>query len=413
MFTYNYIKMNKIYPCVIGLGYVGLPIFVRLKKKFQTIGFDVDPNRVNSLLQKVDKNKEFKKTQLSLDKASIISCNNKDLKNSNFFIITVPTPVHKNYMPNLKPLKEASKLVGKNLKKGDIVFIESTIYPSVTKDICLPIIEKNSDLKNKIDFDIGYSSERINPGDKTHSIENIKKVVSIETNNKKVLKKVLNIYKTIAKKIIISKHIKEAETSKVIENVQRDLNIALMNEIFLICEKLDINFSEVKRLALTKWNFHDYSPGLVGGHCLPVDPYYLAHIAKKNKYSSNVILSGRKVNNGMQNYIINKIIRLTKSKKKNKKILLFGVSYKSNVADVRNSIPMEIWKKMKKKYKNNIYCVDSVIDERIAKKNNILSSVGNLKIDCFIALVNHKDLNLQFKKAKAKNKDIKFINLWK
>ena len=404
--------MNKIYPCIIGLGYVGLPIFVRLKKKFKTLGFDIDSNRIKSLSAKVDKNKEFKKKELSLDNKSIITDNSKFLKDSNFFIITVPTPVYKNYKPNLNPLVEASKLVGKNLNSGDIVFVESTIYPTVTKDICLPIIEKYSGLKNKIDFDIGYSSERINPGDKIHSIENIKKVVSIETDNKTILKKVVNIYKTIAKKIIISKHIKEAETSKVIENVQRDLNIALMNEIFMICERLNINFNEVKRLALTKWNFHNYSPGLVGGHCLPVDPYYLAHIAKKNKYSANIILSGRKVNNEMQNYIINKIIRLTKIKEKKKKIILFGASYKPNVADVRNSIPMEIWKKLKKKFNNNVYCIDSIIDPPIAKKNNILTNVGNLKVDYFIPLVKHNNLNLQFKRAKANNKKIKLIDPW-
>ena len=404
--------MNKIYPCIIGLGYVGLPIFVRLKKKFKTLGFDIDSNRIKSLSAKVDKNKEFKKKELSLDNKSIITDNSKFLKDSNFFIITVPTPVYKNYKPNLNPLVEASKLVGKNLNSGDIVFVESTIYPTVTKDICLPIIEKYSGLRNKIDFDIGYSSERINPGDKIHSIENIKKVVSIETDNKMILKKVVNIYKTIAKKIIISKHIKEAETSKVIENVQRDLNIALMNEIFMICERLNINFNEVKRLALTKWNFHNYSPGLVGGHCLPVDPYYLAHIAKKNKYSANIILSGRKVNNEMQNYIINKIIRLTKIKEKKKKIILFGASYKPNVADVRNSIPMEIWKKLKKKFNNNVYCIDSIIDPPIAKKHNILTNVGNLKVDYFIPLVKHNNLNLQFKRAKANNKKIKLIDPW-
>ena len=185
-----------------------------------------------------------------------------------------------------------------------------------------------------------------------------------------------------------------------------------MNEIFMICERLNINFSEVKRLALTKWNFHNYSPGLVGGHCLPVDPYYLAHIAKKNKYSANIILSGRKVNNEMQNYIINKIIKLTKIKIKNKKIILFGASYKPNVADVRNSIPMEIWKILKKKYNSNIYCIDSVIDPLIARKHNILSNVGNLKVDYFIPLVKHNNLNLQFKKARTNNKEIKLIDLW-
>ena len=404
--------MTKIYPCIVGLGYVGLPLFVRLKKKFQTIGFDTDLNRVDHLNKRIDKNGEYAKKDLILNNKSKITNKSHLLKKSNFFIITVPTPVNKNFTPDLTHLKSASKIVGKNLSKNDIVFVESTIYPSVTQKICLKIIEKFSHLKNKKDFNIGYSSERINPGDKIHSVENIKKVVAIESNKKEILDRVLLIYKSIAKKLIISKHIKEAETSKVIENIQRDLNIALMNEIYLICEKLEISFKEVKRLALSKWNFHNYSPGLVGGHCLPVDPYYLAHIAKQKNYPSKVILAGREINNGMEKYIINKIIKITKINTQNKKILLFGVTYKSDVADTRNSIPLNIWKKLKIKYMRKIDCVDGCIDKEVAKKNNIKTHVEKKKYDYFIPLVKHKNFESQFQKAKVNNKQIKLINLW-
>ena len=186
-----------------------------------------------------------------------------------------------------------------------------------------------------------------------------------------------------------------------------------MNEIYLICEKLGINFNEVKRLALSKWNFHNYSPGLVGGHCLPVDPYYLAHIAKQKNYPSKVILSGREINNGMEKYLINKILKITKIKFVNKKILLFGVTYKSNVSDIRNSIPLNIWKILKTKLKKKIYCVDSCIDKEIAKKLNVETNIKNAKYDYFIPLVKHKDFELQFKKAKANNKEIKLIDLWR
>ena len=405
--------MTKIYPCIIGLGYVGLPLFIRLKKKFCTIGFDTDNKRIKYLKKKIDKNGEYKKKDLILYNKSKITNKSLALKKANFFIITVPTPVKKNFTPDLKSLRLACKTVGKNLKKNDIVFIESTIYPSVTQKVCLKILENFSGLKNKKDFNIGYSSERINPGDKIHSVEKIKKVVAIETKEKDILNKTFLVYRAIAKKLVISKFIREAETSKVIENIQRDLNIALMNEIYLICEKLGINFNEVKRLALSKWNFHNYSPGLVGGHCLPVDPYYLAHIAKQKNYPSKVILSGREINNGMEKYLINKILKITKIKFVNKKILLFGVTYKSNVSDIRNSIPLNIWKILKTKLKKKIYCVDSCIDKEIAKKINVETNIKNAKYDYFIPLVKHKDFELQFKKAKANNKEIKLIDLWR
>ena len=404
--------MSRIYPCIIGLGYVGLPLFVRLKKRFQTTGFDINSDRVKYLNKKIDKNGEYNKKELTLNNKSIITNKSSLLKKSNFYIITVPTPVKKNFTPDLAYLKLASKTVAQNLKKNDIVFVESTIYPSVTQKICLKILEKYSRLKNKKDFNIGYSSERINPGDKIHSVEKIKKVVAIENNNKEILNRVLTVYKKIAKKLVLSKHIKEAETSKVIENIQRDLNIALMNEIYLICEKLEINFKEVKRLALSKWNFHNYSPGLVGGHCLPVDPYYLAHIAKQKNYPSKVILSGREVNNGMEKYVINKILKITKIKTQNKKVLLFGITYKANVGDIRNSISLNIWKKLKIKYKKKIYCIDSCVDKKFAKKNNISVNVKNIKYDYFIPLVKHEDFESQFQKAKKNNKKLKLIDLW-
>ncbi len=403
--------MKKIYPCVVGLGYVGLPLFVRLKNKFSTIGFDINKDRVGYLLKKQDQNKEFSKNDLILKNNSVITNNVKNIKKANFFIVTVPTPVNQKFEPDLKFLKDAVTIIGKNLKKDDIIFIESTIYPSVTQNFCIPILERESKLKINKDFIIGYSSERINPGDKKHSVENINKVVAIETNDKKILKKVKTVYKIISKKIILSKFIKEAETSKVIENIQRDLNIALMNEIFLICEKLKINFNEVKKLALTKWNFHNYSPGLVGGHCLPVDPYYLAYIAKKKNYPSEVILSGRKVNNNMKKYIIKKITELLKKNKFNAKILLFGASYKPNVADIRNSIPLNVYKFLKKKYRKKIFCIDTFVELKIAKKLHILNKIDKIKYDYFIPLVFHKNMKLIFKKVLKNNKKIKFLNL--
>ena len=403
--------MKKIYPCVVGLGYVGLPLFVRLKNKFSTIGFDINKDRVAYLLKKQDQNKEFSKNDLILKNNSVITNNVKNIKKANFFIVTVPTPVNQKFEPDLKFLKNAVTIIGKNLKKDDIIFIESTIYPSVTQNFCIPILERESKLKINKDFIIGYSSERINPGDRKHSVENINKVVAIETNNKKILKKVKTVYKIISKKIILSKFIKEAETSKVIENIQRDLNIALMNEIFLICEKLKINFNEVKKLALTKWNFHNYSPGLVGGHCLPVDPYYLAYIAKKKNYPSEVILSGRKVNNNMKKYIIKKITELIKKNKFNTKILLFGASYKPNVADIRNSIPLNVYKFLKKKYRKKIFCIDTFVELKIAKKLHILNKIDKIKYDYFIPLVFHKNMKLIFKKVLKNNKKIKFLNL--
>ena len=282
----------KINPCVIGLGYVGLPIILHLASKFSSHGFDINTNRINNLKNKIDTNNEFKSKDFYKKKIHFTN-NLSDIKNCNFFIICVPTPVKKNKKPNLQNLKNAIDIVSKVLKKNDIIFIESTIYPGLTKQY-KNYLEKKTNLKNNIDFYIGYSPERISPGDKTNTLKNIKKIVAINTEKKSVLKKVYKVYNTISKEIILSKNIRAAETAKVIENIQRDLNIALINEIFLICKKLKIDFKEVLKLAKTKWNFINFNPGLVGGHCLPVDPYYLSSIAAKKKIQDKCSISRKK-----------------------------------------------------------------------------------------------------------------------
>ena len=403
--------MNKIYPCVIGLGYVGLPLFLKLSKKFTSIGFDNNNARIKSLIRGEDYNNEFNKKSINFKNKSKVTSNSKLLNKCNFFIIAVPTPVNKKLQPDLTLLKNAISLVGSKIKKNDIIFLESTIYPSVTEKICIPILEKKSGLKTDKDFFVGYSSERINPGDKAHSLDKIPKVVAFSSNQNESVKKVKTIYKFISKKIIYSKNIKEAETSKVIENIQRDLNIALMNEIFIICEKLNINFKEVVRLASSKWNFHNYSPGLVGGHCLPVDPYYFSYIANKKKYKANVILAGRKINNYMETYITKKIIKLTKINSKNIKILLFGATYKPNVADIRNSIPLSIFRFLRKKYSKKVFCMDSCIDNNNAKKYGIIKKNNNIKYDYFIPLVKHDNYKLIYNEIIKKNNKAKLINL--
>ena len=265
--------MKKIFPSIIGLGYVGLPIFLRLKKRFQTIGFDINKSRIDSLSKKKDLNKEFSSNELKLEKNSFFTNDIIQLKESNFFIVTVPTPIYPDNTPDLRNLIDVSHILKKVLKKGDIVFFESTVYPGVTENICTPILEKGSKLQNNADFFVGYSPERINPGDKDHSIEKISKVVAIKKEKHFQAK---NIYKYLAKNLILTENIQEAEASKVIENIQRDLNIGLMNEIYKVCSKSNINFSKVIKLASSKWNFINYKPGLVGGHCLPVDPYYFS-----------------------------------------------------------------------------------------------------------------------------------------
>ena len=402
--------MSKtILPCVIGLGYVGLPVFTRLNKFYKTIGYDNNNERVCSLQKKNDFNNEIKEKDLKLQNNSIITNNKKYLKNCNFFIVTVPTPLIKNKLPNLRFLKDSIKLISKYLKKGDLIAIESTVYPGTTKLLVKEILEKNSSLISNKDFFIGYSPERINPGDKKHQVQNIKKILAVETKSKKIFNKFFNLYSKITKKIVLSNSIEDAETAKVIENIQRDLNIALMNDIFLFSKKMGLNFQNIIRLARTKWNFLKFNPGLVGGHCLPVDPYYLSYIAKQNNINLETVLAGRSVNEKMKNIIYDMIVKkilLIKKFKKNYKILIVGITYKKDVADLRNSYPLSIYLKLKKKY-TKVYAYDYVCNANERKRFNILNSISSInRFDLVVFLVKHnKNLKI-FNLAKKNNLEI-------
>jgi len=402
----------NIKPCIIGLGYVGLPILAELSKKFNVMGYDIDKKRINSLGLHYDFNNELKKKDLLKIKQKNLTDNYQHIKRCNFYIVCVPTPVNKNKIPDIRLLKDTCKKLGKVLKKKDIIVFESTVFPGTSEDICAPILEKSSKLKNNKDFYICYSPERINPGDKEHVVKKIKKLIAIPNSN--IKKKVLNVYSQITKKIVLSSSIKETELSKVIENIQRDLNIALMNEIYLFCDKTNLNFNNVLNQASTKWNFVKYNPGLVGGHCLPVDPYYFSHVAKKNGLKTNVTIAGRITNEFMCNFVIKKIkkeINLNKSfKKSSDKIIFAGLSYKKNVSDIRNSLALKIYKSFQRKNKN-IFAFDPLISsEKI--KNSIssddLKSIKNVKYIIF--LVYHDIFKKIFKKINKKIKIIKFFD---
>ena len=387
-------------PCVIGLGYVGLPILLNLSKKIKTIGFDINKKRILDLKNSIDTFNEFKKRDFV--KKKIFFTNDVfKAKSANFFIVAVPTPISKSKYPDLSHLKKVSENISKILKKGDIIFFESTVYPGVTNNLCKTILEKKSKLIEGKDFFIGYSPERVNPGDKNHSLKKIDKILAYPHQFK--IKNIVSLYKNLAKKIIFTKNIEEAETAKVIENIQRDVNIGLMNEIFIVCKKLNINFYNVLNLAATKWNFIKYKPGLVGGHCLPVDPYYLSYISKVNKFDTKIILAGRSINNSMKKNIYTEINKLINKKIfKNKKILLCGLTYKENVADLRNSMQLEIFKKLKKN-KKNIFGFDPILNKDIAKKFNLISKDKDFKkFDIYIVLTNHSLIKKKLKKLNNK-----------
>jgi UDP-N-acetyl-D-galactosamine dehydrogenase len=402
----------KIFPCVIGLGYVGLPIFLRLQKKYKIIGFDNNRERIIELNKKLDRNKEFKKKELVLKNNSIFSYSFEEIKNCNFYIIAVPTPIYKNNNPNISFLKSISNNLSSVLKMQDIVFYESTVYPGTTDFLAKNILAKKSRLKLGVDFYVGYSPERINPGDKIHTIEKISKIVSFNCNNKEIINKVYKVYNLLTKRIIFTKKIKEAETAKVIENTQRDLNIALMNEILIFCNKLKLDFHIVKKLASTKWNFLNFNPGLVGGHCLPVDPYYLSHIAHKNGLELKTILAGRKTNNYMFNYIVNYLKNELKKINKNiynAKIVVLGLTYKENVSDIRNSLALKIYKHLNK-FNKKVIGIDSNISDYERAKYGIKKDYDKKKYDAVILLVNHDKYKNIYKKLRN-NCDV-FLDLF-
>ena len=371
------------------------------------VGYDINERRIKNLKNLIDTNKEFEKNELKIKNKSFLTSDSKDIKNCNFYIVTVPTPVKNSNKPNLKYIKNAFEVISKNLKKDDIIFLESTVYPNTTEVFCKNILLKNKNLISSDEFTIGYSSERINPGDKEHNVKKINKVVAVETNEN-IIKRVKLVYSQISKKIIFSKKIREAELSKLVENTQRDINISLMNEILILCRKTNINFNEVLRLARTKWNFLNFSPGLVGGHCLPVDPYYLSYFAKTSKFNTKITLAGRETNNSMENFIFKLIKREIGEniKIKNKKIAVIGLTYKPNVSDIRNSLALKIFNKLRKKYKN-IVGFDPILDKKIAKKINITQNFNKIKnSNIIIVLVNH---NIVKKKINFFSKTNKMI----
>jgi UDP-N-acetyl-D-glucosamine/UDP-N-acetyl-D-galactosamine dehydrogenase len=355
---YQHLIEKKKKLAVIGLGYVGLPIALEFAKKIKVIGFDINAKRVEMMRNKIDPSQELESS--AFDNCDIEFTNDLDvLRQANFFIVAVPTPVDDHNVPDLVPVQRASETIGKVVKKDDYVVFESTVYPGCTEEDCLPIIEKLSSLKNIVDFKLGYSPERINPGDKEHTLSSIVKVVSgCDAESLDVIAKV---YELVVKAgVHKASSIKVAEAAKIIENTQRDLNIALMNELSIIFDKMNINTYEVLEAAGTKWNFLKFQPGLVGGHCIGVDPYYLTYKSKELGYDSQVILAGRVINDGMAGYVAKKILQHIiqhNGNIKDAKVLVMGATFKENVSDIRNSKVADVVKELKS-YSLNVDVAD-------------------------------------------------------
>jgi UDP-N-acetyl-D-glucosamine/UDP-N-acetyl-D-galactosamine dehydrogenase len=351
MYTDLVEKKKKL--AVIGLGYVGLPIALEFAKKISVIGFDVNTKRIELMKQGIDPSNEL--THETFEGRNIVFTDSLDmLREANFFIVAVPTPVDEHNVPDLIPVQKASQTIGKVIKKGDYVVFESTVYPGCTEEDCLPIIEKLSGLKVVTDFKLGYSPERINPGDKKHTLANVVKVVAgCDAESLEEIAKVYELVVTAG--VHRTSGIKVAEAAKIIENTQRDLNIALMNELSIIFDMMNINTYEVLEAAGTKWNFLKFQPGLVGGHCIGVDPYYLTYKARKLGYGSQVILAGRNINDDMANYVARKIIQHIiryNGDVKTSKVLIKGATFKENVSDIRNSKVADMVKELKSFYIN-------------------------------------------------------------
>ena len=396
------LEKKKLNVAIIGLGYVGLPLALEFSKKRKIIGFDTNKSRIDNLKLGVDKNFEFNKKEIKSKVQLKLTSSVKDLKFLNCYIITVPTPINKSKQPNLKPLKSASTMIGKILKKNDLVIYESTVYPGCVEEVCVPILEKFSRLKYNENFFCGYSPERINPGDKNHTISNIKKITS--GSNPQIAKIVDDLYNEI---IVVGTHkassIKVAEAAKVIENTQRDLNIAFINELSILFRKMNIDTKEVLDAAESKWNFLPFKPGLVGGHCIGVDPYYLTYKAKSVGYRPKIILAGRYINDNMGNQVINEFIKKLKIKniRVNKaKILIMGLTFKENCADIRNSGIKKIINKLRKLGCNLDLYDPWVVNKEIKKTYNISIStkLKQNKYDGIIIAVAHK----KFKKIGIK-----------
>lgn len=393
-------KDTKI--CVVGLGYVGLPLARLFSTKYRTIGFDMNSSRVDALMAGHDATLEVadEDLQYALDNGFICTSDINDIIDCNFYIVAVPTPVDKNNNPDLSPLYKASRTIGQVISNGDVVVYESTVYPGVTEEECIPIVEKVSGLKYNVDFFAGYSPERINPGDKFHTVEKIKKVTSGSTPE--IAQYVNEVYSSvISAGTFMASSIKVAEAAKVIENSQRDINIAFVNELSKIFNKLNIDTYEVLEAASTKWNFLPFKPGLVGGHCIGVDPYYLAQCAQRCGYNPEIILAGRRMNDSMGEYVANEVIKLMLKKGiqvLDSSVIILGLTFKENCPDVRNTKIIDIYNTLKE-YNLNITVYDPWANPDIVRREYNIEVINMLpcdKFDAAILAVAHNDFgNLQ------------------
>lgn len=408
-------SLNDIKICVIGLGYVGLPLARLFSTKYKTIGFDMSQRRVDALMDGHDDTLEVEDEllQSALENGFVCTTDIEVIRNCNFYVVAVPTPVDKNNNPDLTPLYGASNTVGKVISKGDIVVYESTVYPGVTEDECIPVVEKVSGLRFNEDFFAGYSPERINPGDKLHTVDKIKKVTSGSTPE--IGKVVDTVYASvITAGTHLAPSIKVAEAAKVIENSQRDINIAFVNELSKIFNKMEIDTQDVLAAASTKWNFLPFKPGLVGGHCIGVDPYYLAQCAQRYGYNPEIILSGRRMNDGMGEYVANEVVKLMLKKGiqvLGSDILILGFTFKENCPDVRNTKVIDIYSTLNE-YRINIDVYDPWASPDIAKneygidiKNELLPGK---KYDAVILAVAHNEFNNLSIKDCLKDKHVVF-----
>lgn len=388
------IKKEKRKISLVGLGYVGLPIAVAFAKKVDVIGFDISKEKIELYKKGIDPTREVG-DEVIRDTTVVFTSDETKLREASFHIIAVPTPVNRDHTPDLGPVESASEILGRNLARGSIVVYESTVYPGVTEDICVPILEKYSGLKCGIDFKVGYSPERINPGDKTHRLENITKIVS--GMDYESLDTIANVYELIVEAgVYRAESIKVAEAAKVIENSQRDINIAFMNELSIIFNKMGIDTRSVLAAAGTKWNFLKFYPGLVGGHCIGVDPYYLTYKAEELGYHSQIILAGRRINDDMGKYVAENTIKsLIKADIpiKNAKIGVLGLTFKENCPDTRNSKVVDIINELKE------YGIDIVVCDPVADKNEAKRIYGIdiepmsdlVNLDAIIVAVAHEE----------------------
>ena len=399
----NYQLLFMIKIAIIGLGYVGLPLARLFATKYPVTGFDINRKRVDELKAGIDKTLEVEENLLrSALKDSpdsrpglFCSCNLDDIRDCGYYIVTVPTPVDKNNRPDLTPLYKASETVGKVIKKGDIVIYESTVYPGATEEDCIPVVERTSGLKFNVDFFAGYSPERINPGDKEHTVEKIKKVTSGSTAE--VGEKVNALYASVIQAgTHLAPSIRVAESAKVIENSQRDINIAFVNELRKIFDRMGIDTNAVLEAAGTKWNFLSFKPGLVGGHCIGVDPYYLAQKAQEYGYHPEIILAGRRMNDSMGEYVASQVVKQMIRKGlcvKNAAILVLGITFKENCPDIRNSKVVDVVRSLKD-YETNVSIYDPWANPEEVKREyglNILKEMPDGKFDAVVAAVAHKE----------------------